>query len=45
MTSKLSFPACATNCVLVKEFGVCECEAFCPEKFDEKGNPVEGPKP
>ena len=27
------FPDCAKNCVLVKYFGVSECESFCYEKF------------
>ncbi len=37
---ELPFPECYENCKVVLFFGVCECEAFCPTKFDNKGNPV-----
>jgi len=34
------FPECSDECGAVKIFGVCECESFCREKFDEKGAPL-----
>lgn len=30
----LFFPACARACSAVEYFGVCECEAICPQKFN-----------
>ena len=34
------FPECASGCELLEYFGVCECEAFCPNKFDPNGDPL-----
>jgi len=36
----IDFPACYKDCWAGHHFGVCECEAFCPHKFDKDGNPV-----
>ncbi len=33
------FPECSDDCNCVKEFGVCECESFCSEKFNKDGSP------
>jgi hypothetical protein len=34
------FPMCARRCAPLQHFGVCECEALCPHKFDSEGNPI-----
>ena len=34
------FPNCVDKCKLVEKFGVCECESFCPHKFDKDGQPI-----
>lgn len=34
------FPDCGTDCPMLDYFGVCECEAVCPYKFDQDGEPV-----
>jgi len=36
------FPRCSDECDLVYAYGVCECEAACPEKFDKDGNAKKG---
>jgi hypothetical protein len=39
--NEIPFPVCAEKCVVLKYFGVGECESRCPVKFDEWGNPIE----
>jgi hypothetical protein len=34
--SKTTFPECARGCACVEYFGVSECEAICPHKFNLK---------
>jgi hypothetical protein len=34
--NRLPFPECASGCDCVTYFGVCECEAVCPHKFNLK---------
>lgn len=29
----IAFPMCTTECALIKQTGVCECESVCPPKF------------
>jgi hypothetical protein len=35
----VAFPFCARRCRSIDIFGVCECEAQCPHKFDATGEP------
>lgn len=37
----IPFSKCYKKCELVKMLGVGECENCCPEKFDDKGKPLE----
>ena len=39
-----AFPDCALKCRFAEVLGVGECEAVCPLKFDNTGNPVDGEK-
>ena len=37
---ELEFPECVEDCDLIDYFGTCECESFCPNKFDKNGSPI-----
>ena len=37
----VEFPDCSKECSTVEYFGVCECEACCPHKFDKDDSPIE----
>ena len=45
LREELPFPECSDGCVCVEYFGVCECEAICPWKFNEDGTPKKEVKP
>ncbi len=34
------FPECYDECKAAEYLGVGECEAVCPQKFDERGKPI-----
>jgi len=36
----IPFPLCHKQCALAHALGVGECEANCPDKFDEDGEPI-----
>ena len=38
--TKIPFPDCYNQCALAHALGVSECDDTCPDKFDDKGDPI-----